>query len=169
VPNMIAVERFTHELFDALDEAFERVHGMYLDRGTSLFETLATISAEEASRPVSDTCATLAAQVEHVRFYLDVLERHMLRQDLGKVDWGEIWRTVHGVTPQEWEASKNRLKESYQRVLKLMKTFDTWEGENDIGGSLAVLVHTAYHLGEIRQALCTIKQTSKAGSQETPG
>jgi hypothetical protein len=29
---------------------------------------------------------------------------------------------------------------------------------NDLGGALAILVHTVYHLGEIRQALCTIQQ-----------
>src|SRR5260221_7617038 len=157
-----AMDRFTGELFDALDETFEHVHGMYLDRGTSLFETLATISAEEASQPVSDSCATLAAQVEHVRFYLDVLEGHISGQSVGNVNWGEIWRTVHAVSPQEWEASKNRLRDSYQRVLKLMRSIDNWESQNAIGGFLAVLVHTAYHLGEIRQALCTIKQASGA-------
>ncbi len=154
---MIA-ETFRNELLELLDETFEHVHGIYLDGGTSLFETLETISAEEASRPVSTTCATLAAQVEHVRFYLDVLEDVLLKQDTGAVDWQEIWRTVHGVTPEEWEASKGRLRDSYQRVLKLMKSFDTWEGENEISGSLAILVHTAYHLGEIRQALCTVKR-----------
>ena len=158
--NLIAVERFTRELFELLDETFEQHHGIFLDRGTSLFETLVTISAEEASRPVSATCATLAAQVEHVRFYLEVLERHTSGQEVGKVDWGEIWRTVGAVTPQEWETSKNRLKETYQRVLKMLKSFETWEGENDIGGSLAILVHTAYHLGEIRQALCTLRRTA---------
>ena len=26
-----------------------------------------------------------------------------------------------------------------------------------IGGAIATVVHTAYHLGEIRQALCTLK------------
>ena len=26
-----------------------------------------------------------------------------------------------------------------------------------IGGALSIVVHTAYHLGEIRQALCTLK------------
>jgi hypothetical protein len=49
------------------------------------------------------------------------------------------------------------LKASYERMLALMRSFDTWEGENDIAGALAVLAHTAYHLGEIRQALCTVK------------
>ena len=46
----IAVEHFTSILYDLLDETFERVHGIYLDKGTSLLETLATITAEEASR-----------------------------------------------------------------------------------------------------------------------
>jgi hypothetical protein len=155
MPNSPVVERFKSAFFETLEETFEHVRGVYLDRNTSLFETLATLSAEEASRPVSARCASLAAQVAHVRFYVDVLEQTLLGKDTGKVDWDEIWRTVQAVTPEEWEASKNRLKASYQRVLKLMQSFDTWEGENDMAGALSILAHTAYHLGEIRQALCT--------------
>ena len=33
-----------------------------------------------------------------------------------------------------------------------------WDGENAIAAPLAMLVHTAFHLGEIREALCTSKQ-----------
>ena len=65
-----------------------------LDKGTSLFETLATISAEQASTPISTRCASIAAQVRHVDFYLEVLERYMMQQEVGKVDWGHIWQTV---------------------------------------------------------------------------
>lgn len=152
----IVVEHFTSVLFDLLDETFAKVHGMYLDKGTSLFETLATISAKEASRPVGGRCATLAAQVEHVRFYLDVLESHLVKQVVGKVDWGEIWRTVHCVTPAEWAASQERLQATYQRVRAAMTTL-TWD-EDEIAAALGIVVHTAHHLGEIRQALCSIKQ-----------
>ena len=152
----IVTTHFTNILYALLDETFEQVHGIYLDKGTSLFETLATISAEEASRPVGGRCATLAAQVEHVRFYLEVLESHMLKQGMGKVDWGEIWRTVHAVTPAEWAASQERLQTTYQRVRAAMQTL-TWD-EDDIGNTLAIVVHTAHHLGEIRQALCMIQE-----------
>jgi hypothetical protein len=155
-----AVEKFSSEFFDIFDDTFNRVRGIYLDRGTSLFETLATISAEEASRPVSASCASLAAQVAHVRFYIDVLYGHMSSNPPKDVDWGEVWRTVTVVTPEEWEASKAQLRASYEKALALMKGYETWDGENDIGGALAILVHTAYHLGEIRQALCTIRQTT---------
>jgi len=70
----IPADSFTKELYELLDETFNQVHGIYLDKGTSLFETLETITAEQASRPVSATCASIAAQVEHVRFYLQVLQ-----------------------------------------------------------------------------------------------
>ncbi len=147
----------TQEILDILTETFESVKGIYLDRGTSLFETLATISAEEASRPVSATCATIAAQVEHVRYYLDILGSYMNGIKPENVNWNEIWQTVSVVTPPDWEASQTRLQESYQRTVAAVKGFESWEGEDRLGGALALLVHTAYHLGEIRQALCVVK------------
>jgi len=60
----IQIEHFTQALLFLLEETFDTVHGIYLDKGTSLFETLATISAKEASIPVGGRCATLAAQVK---------------------------------------------------------------------------------------------------------
>ncbi len=149
--------RFTTELFDILDETFVTHHGIYLDKDTSLFQTLATISADEASRPVGGKCASLAAQVAHVTFYLEVLERYLLTGQSGDVDWGEIWRTIEAVTPDEWAVLNEQLKVTYQRVLTLLRGFESWEEEGRIGGALALVVHTAYHLGEIRQALCVIK------------
>lgn len=156
----IALERYTSVLYDLFDETFEKVSGIYLDRNTSLFETLDTISAEEASIPVSARCGTLAAQVEHIRFYLDVMETWMLDPERSPItlDWGEVWRRVSAVTPEEWEESKARLRGSYERIIGRLKSQETWEGENDIGIPLTFIVHTAYHLGEIRQALCTIKK-----------
>lgn len=153
----IQAEYFTRALYILLDETFDNVHGYYLDRGTSMFETLATISAEEASVPVGGKCATLAAQVKHVAFYLDTLEHAVRSGTNERVDWGEIWRTTKEVTPGEWEALKMGLRESYGRIKTLIHDTSTWPSEDEIGGAMAMIVHTAYHLGEIRQALCTLK------------
>ena len=153
---MIKQEDFLNNLFSLLDETFDNTHGHYLDKDTSLFRTLETISAQEASIPVGGKCASLAAQVAHVTFYLEVLEKYFRKQEVGKVDWGEIWRTVEKVTPGEWASLKNKLKDAYQRINKLFHENEVWD-EDTIGGSLAIVVHTAYHLGEIRQALCTLK------------
>lgn len=150
MPKSIPSEAFTTPLFALLDETFEKVQGIFLDGGTSLFETLEGISAEDASRPVAPGRATIAAQVDHVRFYLDVLERYMRGESVGKVDWKDIWNRVGRVTPPEWQEIRDRLRASHARVTALMKGFDGWDGDNEIGGALAIVVHTAYHLGQIR-------------------
>ncbi|MGE5251415.1 MAG: hypothetical protein ACM3QS_14530 [Bacteroidota bacterium] len=153
----IQQQDFISSLLDLLDETFDNAHGIYLDRDTSLFQTLDTISAQQASIPVGGRCATLAAQVAHVTFYLEVLERYVLYRDTSPADWGEIWRTVGQVTPEEWEGLQAKLKETYQRIDKMMREIEIWN-EDSLGGAMAIIVHSAYHLGEIRQALCTLRE-----------
>lgn len=153
----IAAENFTKAIYLLLDETFDNVQGFFLDKGTSLFETLATISAEEASIPIGGKCATLAAQVKHVAFYLDVVDKNVRSGQYERVDWGEIWRNMSAVTPAEWEQIKADLRGSYDRIKALVHDTPAWKDEFVIGGAIAVIVHTAYHLGEIRQALCTLK------------
>ncbi|MBI5966170.1 MAG: hypothetical protein HY863_22035, partial [Chloroflexi bacterium] len=131
--------------------------GIYLDSNTSLFQTLETVSAQEASIPVGGKCASLAAQVAHVTFYIEVFERYAIYQDSSPVDWGEIWRTVEKVTPEEWDVLKDKLKQTYQHISKLFHENNIWN-EDTMGGALSIVAHTAYHLGEIRQALCVLKK-----------
>ena len=157
MPDQIQTDTFTNALYSLLDETFDNVHGYFLDKGTSLFETLGMISAEEASVPVGGKCATLAAQVKHLAFYMDVLDRSVRSGTFERVDWGDIWRTTKGVAPDEWETLKIGLRDSYNRVKTLIHDTPEWRSEREIGGVIAVIVHTAYHLGEIRQALCTLK------------
>ena len=155
---MSSSQDFANNLFLFMEETFEaKHHGIYLDDGTSLFETLETVSAEEASIPVGGKCASLAAQVAHVTFYIESFERYALQGDNSPRDWGLIWRTVEKVTPEEWETLKNNLKDTYHRIESMFRGNPVWN-DDSIGGSMAILVHTAYHLGEIRQALCTLKK-----------
>ncbi len=152
----IQPDHFTGALLTLLDETFDDVHGLYLDGGTSLFETLAGIDAARASIPVGGRCATLAAQVKHVAFYLDVVDQTVRDPSTPPVDWGEIWRTVSAVTPAEWTAIQAELRASYERIQALIQAAPAWPSENHIAGAIAIVAHTAYHLGEIRQALCTL-------------
>ena len=105
------LEKFTEALFTTLHETFEQVYGIFLDKGTSLFETLETISAEEASRPVSDRCSNIAAQVNHICYYLDVMEEYMEGRKPTGLDWQGSWQ-VGAVSPEEWTELKNRLRAS---------------------------------------------------------
>jgi hypothetical protein len=156
--SQINSEYLTKAMYMMLDETFDNVQGFYLDKGTSFLETLATISAEEASILVGGKCATLAAQVKHTAFYLDVLEENVRTQKFEPVDWDKIWREVTAVSPQEWQTIQSELRQSYNRIKQLINDTPEWNNERVIGGAIGMIVHTAYHLGEIRQALCILQQ-----------
>ena len=153
----IQSEHFTKACLIMLEETFDNVVGIYLDKGTSLFETLAGISAEEASIPVGGKCATLAAQVKHVAFYLDVTEKSARDPNYPQADWAEIWNNVNVVDETEWQAIQNELRHNYVRIQELIKSTPAWSSEREIGGAIGLITHTAYHLGEIRQALCSLR------------
>ena len=152
----IPVDVFRKELLDVLDETFENTQGIYLDRNTSLFETLATLSPEQASRAIAPSGATIAGHVEHMCFYLDVLTRCIERVPSGKLNWQDSWK-VTGVDAEAWAATVERLRVAHQRTLSVIRNQEVWEGEDDIGASLAILAHTASHLGAIRQALHLVR------------
>ena len=161
----VPVERLKKILLQFIDETFSHVQGMYLDKGTTLYETLDGVTAAEASRAAGPQSATIAAQVEHVRFYLDVLDEIIKTRNLDKkYNWREIWETVREVTPEQWEDLKRRLHESHDRVLATINSFENWDGEYDFGGAISIIAHTAYHLGGIRQALGVIRASSQTSA-----
>lgn len=139
-----------------LKGSFRKVQGIYLNKNTSMFETLAGISAEEASIPVGGKCDTLAAQVKHVGFYLEGIEQAMCDPNAPQADWGEIWRTTSQVTPEEWQFIQDELRTKYQSIRKFIESVPEWPNEMAVGTAMAIIAHSAYHLGEIRQALCMI-------------
>ena len=153
---------FSNDLLDIFEETFDIHHGVYLDKGTSLFETLDMINEIEASIPIGNKCATIAAQVEHVIFYLEVLQQVIDGREVGKADWGEIWSRVGEVSAEEWMVIKSRLRIKYEELKVKLQGIEDWEQNDAIGASMAIVVHTAYHLGEIRQALCFLGDSRNA-------
>jgi len=154
--NTIDRDTFMKLLHVLMEETFDKVEGIYLDGGTSVFETLDTISAEAASRPITPDGTTIAAQVGHVNFYLTVMEDYMQGEWAEKIDWQGSW-TPKTATADEWSALKKDLRETQTRLTKLIDSFDDWNDERKLGGALGVLTHTAYHLGSIRQIIRVVK------------
>lgn len=152
----IPLASFTKALARLLDETFEQVQGIYLDRGTSLFETL----TRSPPRKPPARCRR-PARASPRRWSMCASTWRCLRatrgEAVGQIDWGASWRLT-SVTHEEWDALKGRLRDAHRDIVAVIGDAETWADENAIGGSLAVVVHTAYHLGEIRQALCTIKR-----------
>jgi hypothetical protein len=149
-------QHFANAILEILEETFDTHHGLYLDGGDSMFETLATISADEASRPVSPSCAAIAAQVNHTTYYLDVLIQELeTGAELANIDWKAAW-TIGPVNDEEWNVLVAGLRTSADRTMAVLRAKTSWS-EDDAFGAVAIAVHTAYHLGEIRRAPCTIQ------------
>jgi len=151
----IALADFRTALLEVLDEAFDNVHGSFLDKGDSLFETLAGINAAEASRSLGPRSGNIAAKVNHTRFYLDAIAANAAAGDYIPVDWESSWQ-VGEVDAVEWEDLVERLRASYLQLKAFASSAESWNARF-IEGAFGIVAHTAYHLGEIRQALAQIK------------
>lgn len=153
MPHPIDPDRFLATMTEFLEETFETHHGIFLDKGTSLFETLAALSAEQASRTMGTGGATVAAHVAHVDFYLGVLEAVLQGRKPGPVDWRAIWSSVGAVTPEAWAALQEQLRATYRRISASLRQVEDWNDQDRMGAALAMVIHTASHLGAIRQGV----------------
>jgi len=159
-----ADERLQKEALDFLEETFEKHHGIYLDKGTTFLETLDSVTDDEASYRATDKNASIAAHVRHAILYLRVLEDHIRGTLQGKVNWREIWENDRPVSPEQWKALVAELRQAYARARQFLEDPKTWEREDAFGGSIAMIVHTAYHLGAVRQSLALMRARVGAGS-----
>lgn len=156
MPKQIDIAEVARGFDFLLTETFEKARGAYLDKGETLFESLAQISAADASQPMGD-CATIAAHVAHIDYYLRVLEARMFGRDVSWVNWDEIWRTVGAVDEAAWAARQDDLRASYARIKGHLAGADEWQGTRELSSLLGIIAHSAYHLGEIRQMMCRLR------------
>lgn len=148
-------QRFVALILPLLDETFAEHRQIYTEKGTSLLETLAPVTAEQASKPMFPGGATIAAHVAHVDFYIEVFEKWIATHDDSDTDWRAVWNRVHAVTPAEWDALRAQLRASYLRLRGMVEASGQWN-DDAFGGAMAIVAHTASHLGTIRQALRTM-------------
>lgn len=144
---------FTNNLFTLLKEFFESPSSSgaaCLDQKTGLFDTLESLTFTQASKRVNDA-PSIAAHCEHIRFYNDLLIGGLQGKTFGKIDWKQTW-LLQSVSDEEWQALRGKLKEQYREMMVLLESFTTWD-DYKVGDPMAILAHTAYHLGAIRQLL----------------
>jgi hypothetical protein len=150
--NVIERDDFLKDVLFILRETFEGSPegepSAYLDRGVGIFATLESLSAEQVSKYSGET--TIAAHTEHAKFYLDRICEFMNGRT-ENVNWEQSW-LIETVNDEEWNHLRNGMRKSYENVLRCFAEIETWNGEN-IGESIAIIAHTAYHLGTIRQIM----------------
>lgn len=155
--NSIATADFRTALLQTLEESFDSVHGYFLDKGESIFETLAGITAEEASQSLGPRSGNIAAKVNHIRFYLDAIAANAAAGEYIRVDWASSW-AVGEVNDAEWRELIDRLRTTYRGLRTFIESNEDWNAMF-VGGAFGIVAHNAYHLGEIRQAHAAIKPT----------
>ena len=68
-----------------------------------------------------------------------------------RLDWPSSWRPQQ-VGDREWDELKGRVRREYDALIETLDSLETWS-DQQVGDSMAIVAHTAYHLGAIRHAL----------------
>ncbi len=154
--NTIERDDFLKDVLLILRETFEGSPegepSAYLDRGIGVFPTIDKLSAAQVSKEINGI--SIAAHTEHFKFYLDRL-CEFIKGRTEKVNWEQSW-LIDDVDDAEWEALRIAVKKAYENVLRTFAEVETWNGDN-IGDSVAIIAHTAYHLGAIRQIMKAVQ------------
>jgi len=49
------------------------------------------------------------------------------------------------------------VRDRQQQLLGLIEGTTEWDNDDIVGGAFAMIAHTAYHLGQIREAMCVVR------------
>ena len=154
--NTIERDDFLKDVLIILRETFEGSPegegSAYLDRGIGVFPTLEKLSAAQVSTEINGI--SIAAHTEHFKFYLDRL-CEFIKGKNEPINWEQSW-LIDEVNDAEWDSLRIAVRKAYENVLRTFAEVETWNGDN-IGDSVAIIAHTAYHLGAIRQIMKAVQ------------
>ena len=154
--NTISVNDFLKDVLFVLRETFEGSPegegSAYLDLGIGVFPTLDKLSAAQVSKEINGI--SIVAHTEHFKFYLDRL-CEFIKGKNEPVNWEQSW-LIDEVNDAEWDSLRGAARKAYENVLRTFAEVETWNGDN-IGDAVAIIAHTAYHLGAIRQIMKAVQ------------
>jgi hypothetical protein len=153
---------FQRALLKLLGEIFEGPAGAeayVLNPGDSGFlGQLDAVSAADASRRPMAGETTIASHADHVLYGIELLNRWAAGEEnpWAEADWSASWKRTT-VTDAQWETLRQKLRKATQTWRVAVENRREWD---DIAacGALASAVHTAYHLGAIRQIAAGLKR-----------
>ena len=148
---------FQRALSKLLTEIFDGPPGQeayVLNQGDpGLLRQLDTIEASTASKRSTPERATIAAHVDHVHYGLSLLNRWTAGEAKvwASADWNASWQRGT-VTDDQWRTLRNELRNEVEKWRKVVAERISWDDAN-AAAAISSVVHTAYHLGAIRQIL----------------
>ena len=121
-----------------------------VERGEALEETLASLTASQASQRIGQA-SSIAAHTLHTIHYLQ-MSNAQARREAFTPDWDGSWAR-QTVTDPEWKGIQEDLKQQKAMLLELMCQPGLPNGA--VLGAIANIAHAAFHLGAIRQLALT--------------
>ncbi|HEX7831035.1 MAG TPA: hypothetical protein VF787_15370 [Thermoanaerobaculia bacterium] len=148
-----AVNHILAVLGEAMDGPSHQL-SYFLDKGpdAGLRNTLAGLSAEEASKPIGGT--SIAAHVHHIIFSARAFGA-FITGDHRKHDWNDSW-VVSEVDGAAWDALRTDVETTHGGLCEIVRKHAVTD-DASMGGSVAAVAHVAYHVGAIRQKLSTLR------------
>lgn len=119
----------------------------YLDREGGIRQTLAGLTAAQASRS-SGGHPSIAGHVRHMAFHLRV-SYEWIRGDHSKRDWIGSFKPSE-VSDAEWQALGHELERERRVFVEVMRGLPDAEVIEN-GAGMGTIAHLAYHLGAVRQ------------------
>ena len=141
-----AAGRAFKTLMDELFEGPGAQDGMFLSKGSGIFPTLEKIDAESASKEIEGS--SVAAHAGHLLLYLEVLGG-FLRGEVRTVDWEGRWKH-RSVNKEDWDAIRSAIRDAVRSVEKGANQVTIWDADQTTM-AMSLAIHSAYHLGAIRQ------------------
>ena len=148
---------FHRALSNMLTEIFDGPPGQeayLLNPGDpGLLRQLDTLDASAASRSPAPGRSTIAAHIDHVHFGLAILNRWAAgdANPWAGADPNASWQRTT-VTEDQWRTLRDALRDEAEKWRKVVATRTSWD-DMAAAAALSTAVHTAYHLGAIRQIL----------------
>jgi hypothetical protein len=129
----------------------------FLDGGpdAGLRNTLAQLSAEEASRPSGGN--SVASHARHLAFSFEAFGAYVAGDRTSR-NWDESWN-VTTVDDASWRKLQDEIAAGYADLRAKIKEHAGTAPEAT-GGSIAAITHLAYHIGAIRQKIAALRASA---------
>ncbi len=124
------------------------------DPDSGLLGTLETLSAAQASVPLTEgDAATAASHASHLRYALHLANRAMKGENPYRdADWKGSWIKTR-VDESAWKDLKDSLRLEFESLKAAVSDPSVWSSDMRVFGMIGNIAHSAWHLGAIRQAL----------------
>lgn len=156
------VQRSSHRILtELIDGSKDSQYSWVLNPGSDgLLGVLRRLSASEASANWISGKPSIAAQTNHIRFSLELLNRRSKEEHLFNDEaWENSWK-LQSVTNKEWRNLLDQLDKEAHEWMNAVLVSKRERDEDSVTEILTSVSHIAYHFGAIRQLLSIAFESS---------